>query len=176
VQPDFEKQSKIFKSPDIFFTVPKLVTKFVSNVLEFALDDVGYCNTNGVYNIHLKNQACDFSYLLGVLNSKVANFWFRSTYVNDDTIFPHIQKNQLESIPLPALDLSQKADKDRHDTLVALVEEMLALKKREAAEVLPQARTVIQRQITALDKRIDAAVYALYGLKEEEIKVVEGER
>ncbi|GAB6392643.1 MAG: hypothetical protein MdMp014T_2016 [Treponematales bacterium] len=70
---------------------------------------------------------------------------------------------------------SKKAGKDRHDTLVTLVEEMLALKKREAAEVLPQARTVIQRQITALDKRIDAAVYGLYGLTDEEIKVVEGE-
>jgi len=50
---------------------------------------------------------------------------------------------------------------------------MLALKEREAAEVLPQARTIIQRQIAIMDRRIDEAVYALYGLTAEEIKVVE---
>jgi hypothetical protein len=38
-----------------------------------------------------------------------------------------------------------------------------------------QIKTVIERQIAALDTRIDKAVYRLYGLTEEEIKVVEGE-
>jgi hypothetical protein len=34
---------------------------------------------------------------------------------------------------------------------------------------------MIGRQIQALDKQIDALVYELYGLTEEEIKIVEGE-
>jgi len=34
-------------------------------------------------------------------------------------------------------------------------------------------KTVLQRQIYARDKQIDKLVYELYGLTEEEIKVVE---
>jgi hypothetical protein len=52
---------------------------------------------------------------------------------------------------------------------------MLVLKKKEHAETVPQTKTMIGRQIQAVDKQIDALVYELYGLTEEEIKVVEGE-
>jgi hypothetical protein len=46
---------------------------------------------------------------------------------------------------------------------------------------LPKAKTPheqesLQRQIAATDKAIDALVYELYGLTEEEIRIVEGER
>jgi hypothetical protein len=37
-----------------------------------------------------------------------------------------------------------------------------------------QEKIVIQRQIEAADKQIDALVYELYGLTEEEIRIVEG--
>jgi len=35
-------------------------------------------------------------------------------------------------------------------------------------------KTNLQRQIEATDKQIDSLVYELYGLTEEEIKIVEG--
>jgi hypothetical protein len=38
---------------------------------------------------------------------------------------------------------------------------------------IPDERTRIQRQIDAADKQIDKLVYNLYGLTEEEIKIVE---
>jgi hypothetical protein len=41
------------------------------------------------------------------------------------------------------------------------------------SETLPQTKTMISRQIQALDRQIDALVYGLYGLSEDEIKVVE---
>ena len=37
----------------------------------------------------------------------------------------------------------------------------------------PHEQTVLQRQIEATDRQIDALVYELYGLTEEEIKIVE---
>src|SRR5512136_1734484 len=56
--------------------------------------------------------------------------------------------------------------------MVSLVERMLKLHKD-----LPKARTApdktaIERQIAATDKQIDALVYELYGLTEEEIRIV----
>jgi hypothetical protein len=39
----------------------------------------------------------------------------------------------------------------------------------------PHEQESLQRQIVATDKQIDALVYELYGLTEEEIRIVEGE-
>ena len=50
---------------------------------------------------------------------------------------------------------------------------MLSLHKRLPAEQLPQRREQIQREIDATDRQIDALVYQLYGLTEDEIKIVE---
>ena len=51
---------------------------------------------------------------------------------------------------------------------------MLAHHKRLAETKDNKTKAVIQKQIEITDKKIDALVYELYGLTEEEIKVVEG--
>ena len=172
VHPDFKKEAKIFKREEIFTKTPKLLTKFVSNNIEFALDEVGYCNTNVVYNVHIKDNT-NIQYLLGLLNSKVVNFWFKNIYVNDDTLFPHIQKNQLASIPIPKLDLSKKSDKEIHDKLVNLVDNIMTINKKLNNEINLDTINILKRQVLAIDEEIDRAVYSLYGLSEDEISIVE---
>ena len=44
----------------------------------------------------------------------------------------------------------------------------------QGTEQHPQAKTVLKRQIETTDHKIEALVYALYGLTEEEIHIVEG--
>ena len=39
--------------------------------------------------------------------------------------------------------------------------------------VAPHEQTALQRQIDATDKQIDGLVYELYGLKDEEMQIVE---
>jgi hypothetical protein len=50
---------------------------------------------------------------------------------------------------------------------------MLSVHKRLAAELLPQRREQLQREIDATDQQIDQLVYQLYGLTDDEIKIVE---
>jgi hypothetical protein len=64
-------------------------------------------------------------------------------------------------------------DVARHDKMVALVERMLELHRKLAAAAIRSDRRLYQRQIEAADRQIDALVYELYGLTEEEITIVE---
>jgi hypothetical protein len=50
---------------------------------------------------------------------------------------------------------------------------MLDLHKRLPAAKTEHDKTVLQRDIDATDREIDRLAYALYGLTEEEIRVVE---
>jgi hypothetical protein len=50
---------------------------------------------------------------------------------------------------------------------------MLALNRQHETARTPDEKTRIERQIAATDQQIDRLVYELYGLTEEEIKIVE---
>lgn len=54
-----------------------------------------------------------------------------------------------------------------------LVEQMLALCRQQFAARTPQEQTALSRQIAATGTQIDSLVYDLYGLTEDEIKIVE---
>ena len=66
------------------------------------------------------------------------------------------------------------ADKSRHDKLVMLVDKLLGLMPKSRTATLAAEKAVLQNAVTATDQQIDQLVYELYGLTEEEIKLVEG--
>ena len=65
----------------------------------------------------------------------------------------------------------------RHDKMVDLVKRMMELKKQRARapkKQSPSAKQLLDQKLAITDKRIDQLVYELYGLTEEEIRIVEG--
>ena len=58
--------------------------------------------------------------------------------------------------------------------MVSLVTSMLSLHKKLPLARTDHEKTFLQREIDDTDRRIDELVYKLYGLTEEEIKIVEG--
>lgn len=77
------------------------------------------------------------------------------------------------ALPVVAIDFSDLEDTARHDRMVGLVERMLELHERLAGARIERERTVIGHQISATDCQIDHLVYELYGLTDEEIRIVE---
>ena len=57
-----------------------------------------------------------------------------------------------------------------------MAETMLKLHKDLPKAKTPHEQESLQRQIAATDKAIDALVYELYGLTQEEIRIVEGDK
>ncbi len=53
---------------------------------------------------------------------------------------------------------------------------MLALHKSLASAQSPHEKERLEKQIASTDGAIDKLVYELYGLNEEEIKIIEGAR
>ena len=68
--------------------------------------------------------------------------------------------------------LSNPADKAAHARRLELVEGMLELHQQKA-DASGDALTALETRIAELDAAIDALVYELYGLSDEEIKIVE---
>ena len=112
-------------------------------------------------------------YVLGLLNSKLL-FWRLRTLSN---VFRGgwitCTKQYFGELPIRPIDFANLADKSRHDRLVALVEQISALRIQHATARTPQEQTALTRQIAAADTQIDHLVYDLYDLSESEIRIVE---
>ena len=112
-----------------------------------------------------------------MLNSKL--IWFYLKYLcpvlGDAAKYGRLRlKNiYIQQLPIRPINFSDPADKARHDKMVSLVEQMLELNLKLANIKLAHERTALERQIAATDRQIDVLVYELYGLTEEEIKIIE---
>jgi len=65
----------------------------------------------------------------------------------------------------------------RYDKMVELVTRMMELKKQQARapkNQSPSAKQLLDQKPAITDQQIDALVYELYGLTEEETRIVEG--
>ena len=114
-------------------------------------------------------------FLLGIINSKLISFWFANYFGKlDRGIFPQFKVNELGQFPIIKIDLENKKDKEIHDKLVNLVDSIIEINKKLNNEKNPDSATMLRKQVEALDGEVDRLVYGLYGLTEEEIKVVEG--
>jgi len=106
-------------------------------------------------------------YLLGLLNSRLL-FWrlrqlsnlFRGGWIT-------CTKQYFGELPIVIGDMA------RHDEIVRRVEEMLDATAKLAAATADHDRNYCQSKCAGLDREIDRLVYDLYGLTEEDVKIVE---
>lgn len=113
-------------------------------------------------------------YFLGILNSKV--FWYyisnTSTALRGNAY--RLTPEYLKSFCFPQINFQNSSEKHSHDIIVSLVDQMFDAKKQLHTAKTDKDKTYYERKCDSLDQQIDAEVYKLYGLTEEEIKIVEG--
>ncbi|RVY83539.1 class I SAM-dependent DNA methyltransferase [Helicobacter pylori] len=100
-------------------------------------------------------------YLLGMLHSKLITFAFKTFYAGGglgESGYRY-KKAFIERLPIPQIT---EKNQELADKIIALVDKILKSKEKD-----PKANT------QGLEKEIDALVYQLYHLTDEEIKIIE---
>ncbi len=100
-------------------------------------------------------------YILAILNSRLIKYFWQVSFSDFKNSFPQVTIFSLKQIPI--YNVSNVDDEKVRDNIVSVVDKILATKAKD-----PEADT------TELEAEIDQLVYQLYGLTEEEIKIVEG--
>ncbi len=139
------------------FEKEKVVWKTLSLKPEFTIVPAGFFN-NDKANLLTTSQNY-LKYLCAVFNSHVFQYYFSSIGIDMGSGFEY-KIQFVEKIPIPPITSSNQPTVQQ---IEALVDEILTAKKQN-----PQSDT------SHWEQEIDRLVYELYGLTDEEIKIVEG--
>jgi hypothetical protein len=138
----------------INYEQPKILIQYIRKIsmpirLICAFDEFGDYYPLNNFSFIVSEKGFQLKFLLALINSNLTN-WFFSNFFVDYNIKP----KYIEQLPLPVENWNEKA-------IIELVDRIINLKK-------------LNQDTTALESEIDQLVYQLYGLTEEEIRIVEG--
>lgn len=162
------------RDPAIFFEAPlKVVVRQTGDSIIATLIERGYVARNNMHVLLPAAEDYDLRYVLGIMNSRLADFAY--TFMNPEKgeALAEIKKHHVERLPIRTIDTSDPEDRAQHDHVVELVDRMLSLHKKLDEAKVAWERTTIQAQIDASDRQIDRVVYELYDLTENEIELIE---
>jgi type I restriction-modification system DNA methylase subunit len=155
------------------FSPPKIVLRQTADSIYASIDTKGFYCLNSIIIIKPKNPRLIF-YLTGLLNSKLIRWLYRNLTQELNRVFAEVKPINLRKLPIYIADFSNSRDNNLYDNLIALVDVQLELNKKiKIAKGSEKER--IQRQIDKADREIDDIVYELYGITEEERKIIEQE-
>jgi hypothetical protein len=150
------------RKPIWFEASPRIVVREVTskgNIFATLIFDE-YVFSNSVDGIKSKsNNIQDLKTLVAILNSKFARFFHLNKSGNSSKeTFPKILLQDLREFPFPK-------SRNNFEKISIIVDKILTAKEGDR-----------HADTSELEKAIDDLVYQLYGLTEEEIKIVEGEK
>jgi len=109
--------------------------------------------------------------LCAILGSRLMSFFIRAYYDEVNDAFPQIKVGQLKRLPIPRATSGNMTQVERR--LAEYIDEILHLNGTRVRANTSHEKSVLGRQISAVDRQIDQLVYELYGLTDEEIRIVE---
>jgi adenine-specific DNA-methyltransferase len=141
-----------------FFTGERiLVRRIISRqfrMMATYTDEEFVCKKD-IYIIKLNDDTINYKFVLALLNSKLLSYYKTKnsgSAKKDD--FTQITLGDIRQLPFPKIEISEQKK------FIKLVDDILVAKEKN-------------EQTTIAENEIDTLVYELYGLSEEEIKIIE---
>jgi len=150
------------------FEKPKIIYPEICSRPEYGYDAIGSYANNKCFIIPSEDR-----YLLGLLNSTLTFFYYEMMLPKLRGGFFMPAYVVMRNLPIRPIDPENPDDMEKHDRMVSLVETMLDLHRRLPTAATEHQRRLLEMQVEATDREIDALVYALYNLTPDEIAVVE---
>lgn len=121
-----------------------------------------------------KNEFLSIYYLLGIINSKLFNWYYLVNFsAKPDEAFPKLLVANLNSSPIRQINQSDLKEKSNYQELIALVKRLLELNQKILEVSSERDKITIEKMIQNIDEEIDNLVYRIYNLSRPEIETIE---
>lgn len=164
--------AKAFKKSrhnNLLATVKRIATQRITGVddshriIATIIDPTTYF-ADSTNSVHIDGETqYSLEYVLGLLNSTLIQWRFRLTSSNNN-----VGTNELNALPFRLIDFDNELDRAAHNTITKAVKQIIHQKSSKTSS----NATLAQRQITALEARIENTIFDLYGLSAAEREIV----
>ena len=161
-----------------FNQAPKLIWSVLSRRPSYAYDPHNTQFTgggNGPYYALLPTSTYSLYYILAILSHplweamiKAGASEFRGGYYSHGRQF-------MASLPIRRIDFSNGAERKIHDEIAQAARQLVATQLARDSAKTPAQRDVLSRKVTLLSDRMGKQVNALYGITDEEVRLVAGD-
>jgi len=140
---------RFFKNPHI------IVREIAEKTLVCAYTDEEIYSSSSMHLIILKDKSVSLKYILALLNSKLIGWYHHNTSPKAKKgLFPKVLVSDINNIPI------HKCNSEIEKSVVEIVDKIIEFKTNG-------------KETIELESDIDNIVYKIYGLSEEEIKIIE---
>lgn len=141
---------------------PKLKNRLIATIIPKGQE---YYASSGLTTMIISNRDFDEKYILGILNSKLMNWYYRQFFQD-----VNIKPEDMRDLPI------KLASKNQINEIVDCVAKIIALNKSllELSGKKTEEARLTEEQITKIDGKIDELVYKIYEITAEEMKIIEG--
>ena len=148
------------RNEEIFLNKEKIIMQRIRNLklderIIATIDYEKHYTFNSVNNLLLDDEMYNLKYVLGILNSKMFNYLYKSISKNTN-----ITAQDLNKVPFRLIDFKDNSDLDFYNRII---EKVTALLNETEAELKLDTKLL----------ELDNLVYDLYGITEDEIKIIE---
>lgn len=136
---------------DLLRKSPKILVRQTGDSIIAAIDDLGRLHmdtTHGLFDINI-----NIYYLMGLLNSKVIDYWHKTYTSEKGRTFAEVKIANIKEIPIK---LSEDED------IIHLIKLILDIKQKNK-----------EADTRDIESKIDALVYKIYNLTDDDIKIIE---
>jgi len=162
-----------------YFINDKILLRRTGDKLIAILDKENYFASNNFFVLYFYNdkdgkQKIDLKYILAILNSPIATWYFTTIQPRRGRLFAEVKIKHLNEIPIYKIDFSNLEEKSSYDNILRLVDKILFLNKSLDSISENSTKWIsVKGEIKKLDQYINQEIYKLYNLTEKEIKLVE---
>ncbi|GDX84001.1 hypothetical protein LBMAG43_00430 [Methylococcaceae bacterium] len=143
------------RNADIFNATEKILIRQTGDSIIAVIVENGFIARDNLHIILPQNPLFNLKYVLAIVNSKLTDFIYTTMNPEKGEALAQVKKQHVENLILRDISISEQ------QPFITLVDKILAEKKAG-------------NDTRALEREIDVLVYGLYGLTEDEIRIIEG--
>lgn len=161
----YEKEFLVAPRDETFFKNKKIIIRDIALRLTATYDEKGYYCLQTMNVLQILDKRVDYKFLLGVLNSKLMDFFYKVKYGNVHVggNYNRYRERYLQDFPI------KLGNNDGSKHIIQSVDQILFITKDDDYLSNPDK----QAKVKKLEKEIDQLVYKLYELTPEDIGIVE---
>jgi len=156
---------------------PKIIWSTLSLEARYAYDESNILFTGGgngpYYGLkELPDSPFSLYYFLAILSHPVFDAMVQVGASQFRGGYSSYGKQFIQNIPIRVIDFSKLRDKELYENVVGLVQNLIQVTDALASTMLPRKRMLLVRQASALKEEIDQLVDQLYGIDDDDIKLL----